>query len=179
MVLVKRRIYSEGPFGPTTIPASPSATLVAKHTAPHSNTDTLLRVRFEFLMATQVGSPSADVPPEDWWPRAEVTLIAGWSPTGSSVPLPLVGSTEHYLGSALLQPRLTTSPSDPTEYVVQWHTDPALVFQTYRQDVTATVHPTVTVGFHVNDPDNALDGTYAAISTTWYWRMFSLWGSPT
>lgn len=179
MTLVKRRIYNESPFGPTTIPASPSATAITVHTAPHSNQDTFLRARFEFQMATQVGSPTADVPPEDWWPRASLTLIASWSPTGSHSPLPLVGNSEHYLGSQILVPRLTHSPSDPTEYVVQWSQEEPMILDTARQDATATTAPTIIVGFHVNDPDNALDGTYSAISTTWYWRMFSLWGSTT
>jgi hypothetical protein len=179
VVLVKRRIYGEGPFGPTTIARTGSPVLVVKHTAPHANDDTFLRLQLDFQMATQVGSPSADVPPEDWWPRASATLILGWSPTGSSSPLPLVGTSEHYLGSRTLCPRLTTSPSDPTEYVIQWCTEDPIITQTYRRDVTATVRPTVTVGLYVNDPDSALDGTYSAISTTWNWRLFTLWGSGT
>jgi hypothetical protein len=179
MALVKRRIYGEAPFGPTYLAHTPDPVLVAKHTAPHANDDTFLRLQLDFQLAVQVGSPSADVPPEDWWPRASATLILGWSPTGSSTPLPLNGTSEHYLGSRLLQPRLTHSPSDPTEYVVQWATEDPIITQTARRDVTATVHPTVTVGLYVNDPDTALDGTYTALNVTWYWRLFTLWGSLT
>ncbi len=179
MVLVHRRIYGEGPFGPTTIAHSPNPVLIAKHTAPHANDDSFLRLQLDFQLSVRVGAPTSDVPPEEWWTRAALTLILGWSPTGSATPLPLNGTSEHYLGSRLLSPRLTASPSDPTQYAVQWETEDPVVTKTYRRDATATVRPTITVGMYVNDPDFALDGTYAAINATWYWRLFTLWGSVT
>lgn len=176
---VKRRIYSQGVFDTPTLTASLSPVLVAAHNAPHATTDTFLRARFEFTMSVLIGSSTADVPPEEWWARAAAEIQLSWRPDSTHTPIAFNGNSEHFLGSQLLTPRLTPSPSSPTEYVVQWSQKTALVTETSRKDVTAVSGPSVTAGLGLWDPDSALDGTYTAVAIHWFWRLFTLWGSST
>lgn len=179
MVLPKVRQYSDligtniNPFVGTS--ASPFAMLVKQ--APVSNHDSFLRLRCEVVVSVAVGSSVSDVPPEAWWLQAGVFVTAWWSPTGSLVPGPTAGTSEHFLGSKLLVPSQNESPSLATSYSVVWHMTEPLVVNTSRVDLTASVKPTIVLSLYVFDPSSALDGTYGAISLNYYGRSFVLWGT--
>lgn len=179
MVLPKVRQYSDV-IGGTINPfvgssASPWVLLVKQ--APVSNHDTFLRLRHELVVSVAVGTSVSDVPPEHWWLEAGVFVTAWWSPTGSLVPGPTAGTSEHFLGSKLLVPAQYESPSSPTSYTVVWHMTEPLVTDTSRVDATATVKPTVILSLYVYDPANALNGTYGAIDLNYYGRSHILWGT--
>lgn len=180
MTLVKRRLYGSLPSGSISSigPTGSTPITAISHHAPHSTTDSFLRSRAEFYMQVQVGS-GAGSPPESWWPQTTVTLQSWWTPSASTAIGSIVGSSEHFLGSQLLVPRLKQSPSAPDEYVIQWIQDEPLITQTNRRDISATGGPTVSVGFTVYDTTPALDGTYSAINISYEVRLFTLWGSDT
>jgi hypothetical protein len=178
---VKRRIYGELPSGALSAigPTGGSPISAISHQAPHANDDTFLRLRAQFTMSVIVGSPTADVPPESWWSQTYITLVAWWSPTGSTALGNITGSSEHYLGSQLLVPIFQPGASDPQEYVVTWKQDQDLITETARRDPAATARPRINIGFTVYDTTPALDGSYTAIQIAYDTRLFTLWGSAT
>lgn len=181
MTLVKRRLYGELPSGQLASigPTGGTPITAISHQAPHQNDATFLRLRTQFTMSVEVGSPAADVPPEGWWPQTYVTLVAWWSDSGSTAIGNITGSSEHYLGSQLLVPEMQPGASDPQEYTVTWRQREDLVAQTSRRNAAATSPPRINIGFTVYDTTPALDGTYAAIQVTYDCRLFTLWGTLT
>jgi hypothetical protein len=179
MVLVKRRQYGSLPSGMLTSigPTGGTPITAISHHAPHSTTDSFLRLRAEFTMEVEVGTVGA--PPESWWPMTTVTLIAWWTPSSSTAIGNITGTSEHFLGSQLLVPELFPSQTAPGEYVIIWRQTEPLVTETSRRDVTASSGPTVSIGFTVYDTTPALDGTYAGVGISYETRLFSLWGSTT
>lgn len=181
MVLVKHRRY--GYALATNLPSisAPGTTgLLLEHTeSPTTPQATLLRTRAEFTLHVQVGTPSSDVPPEKWWSETYVTLYAFWTPSNSSAGASPTGSSEHYLGSQFLAPKIVTSPSSPTEYTVTWTTDDALETSTYRKLATAVTGPSVNWYISIFDPEFALGGIYSAINIDYGLRWFVLWGDTT
>lgn len=175
MALPKYRQYTEGPFNPPTLAASVFQTIVAHHAAPVSHQDTFLRMRFQFFMSVAIGT--VDPPPEIWWSEAAVKLQAYWSPTGSLTAPSLNGHSEHYLGSQMLAPELTMSPSAPGEYYVTWSQECEFITETSRLDPTTSSFPTVSVYLSLWDNNNALDGTYGSVGIFWYWKLFTLWAT--
>lgn len=180
MVLTKSRHYTETPATNLSAIIAPPGTPkgVSHHVAPVGVTDTFLRLRAQFTMCVAVGNVSSDIPPEGWWPLTTVTLVAFWTDTNSAIVPSSVGTSEHYLGSKLLVPRLTPSPSDPTSYYVVWEMEDDLVTDTARKAVSAATGPAVNLGIVVYDPTPALSGIYTAISISYNARLFTLWGSP-
>lgn len=178
MTLVKHRIYGTYPMtNQATIYAPPTTPLgVAHHVAPGGHFDSFLRLRAQFNMSVIVGS--SDAPPESWWPSCSATLIAWWRPEAATGTGAANGTSEHYLGSAVMQPTIVPSPSAPDEYTVLWHTDDDLVTETARVDPTGPAGPSVNLGLVLYDTTPALTGIYTSISISWEARLFTLWGSP-
>ena len=113
MVLTKSRKYGTVPgTNLSTLVASPASPLgIIHHVGPNGHTDVFLRARVQFQMSVIIGS--GDVPSESWWPSCSVTVIGGWTPTSSSAMLPANGTSEHYLGSAVLGSTIVPSPTAP------------------------------------------------------------------
>ena len=177
MALVKRRKYQDfvnTNFSPLVAPST-SPYLLITQTSAHDNNDTFLRARVQFSMSVQIGS--VDPPPEIWWPVTQVLLIAWWSDSGSTAIGASFGTSEHFLGSRLLSPVLTPSPSLPTtEYVIQYTMREDLVLQTSRKGSGVNT-PHFGVGMTVYDPYSALDGTFASFGVNYQGHAWSLWGN--
>lgn len=178
MALIKHRSYGYAlATNLTALPAPGGTGFLLEHkVSPTTAQASLLRTRAEFQMHVTVGNPTSDVPPQIWWHQTYVTLYAFWTPTSSSAIAPPTGSSEHYLGSQFLAPKISLDPTDPGAYQVSWSTDDPLETVTARRDVTATTGPSVNWYLSVYDPQNALDGSYAAVGIDYGLRFFLLWG---
>ncbi|HEY1126479.1 MAG TPA: hypothetical protein VGF83_01845 [Actinomycetota bacterium] len=179
MALTKHRIYGTYPqTNLATLYAPPTTPLgVAHHVAPGGTDDTFLRLRAQFQMSVIVGS--TDPPPEAWWPSCSVTLIAWWRPDAATGTGAANGTSEHYLGSAVLGSTIVPSPTAPDEYTVLWRMEEDLVTQTYRHDLEAAAGPSVNLGLVVYDTEPALTGLYSSIRIDYEARLFTAWGTPT
>jgi hypothetical protein len=177
--LVKHRTYGSTDLDPLLpLPAgSNTGMLISQVHAPVHHTDTLLRTRSELSVAVDVAAPGNDIPPELWFIQANLTLLAFWVPSVSTVVLPAGGTSEGYLGSQLLHKRLVASPAVPTAYYVQFYTHEPLVTQTSRKDATAAAGPSVNFQLYVEDPEFTFCGTYADVGIVLHLRTFTVWGS--
>lgn len=175
MVMEKKRHYNEIPVTNLgTIYAPPVAPLNVMHEPnPFVTTASYLRLRCQFYMDVRIGTP--DPPPSIWWSSCTVTLVAFWTPSGSSTVGNSVGTSEHYLGSQLLTPTLTMDPQVATDYAVQWKQTEDMVLETARAD-TSTVSASINIGIVVYDPYTALQGTWASVGIDYNCRLFTLWG---
>lgn len=175
MVMVKKRLYNEYPqTNLATLVAPPIAPVnVAHQTNPFTSTATYLRLRAAFYMDVRVGTP--DPPPTAWWPPTTVTLVAFYASSTSSTVGNSVGSSEHYLGSQMIAPRVVADPTVAGEYTVQWIQQEDLVLDTSRTDTTSTTGA-INVGIVVFDPYAALSGIWASIGVDYSCRLFTLWG---
>ena len=178
MTLVKHRIYGTYPTtNVSTIYAPPSSPLtLAHHVAPGGHTDSFLRLRAQFQMAVTVSD--VDPPPEYWWTGCSVTLLATWRPDSSDAVGNANGTSEHYLGSAVLAPTIVHSPTVPGVYTVLWRMTEDLVTETARHDLAASAGPSVNLGIVVYDTVPALTGIYSINSIDYEARLFTLWGTP-
>jgi hypothetical protein len=178
VVLVKSRKYGTVPAtNLSSLVASPSSPVnVLHHTGPGGASDTFLRARVQFQMDVLIAT--GDVPSESWWPSCSVTLLAFWTPTSATTLPNANGTSEHYLGSAVLGSTIVPSPTAPDEYTVLWRMERDLILQTSRQGDPESTGPSFNVGIVVYDTQNALDGTFSAIRIDYECRGFSLWGTP-
>jgi hypothetical protein len=178
MPLIKHRRY--GYALATNLPSinAPGTTgFLLEHTeSPTTAQATLIDHRAEFTMTVDVGNPMADVPPQAWWLATYVTLYAYWVPSNSTAGAPATSSSEHYLGSQFLAPKLTPDPTNAGAYSVAWTTDDPLHARNYRKSLTATTGPSVNWYITVFDPLAALIGIYTAININYGLRWFVLWG---
>lgn len=178
MAQTKHRIYGTYPTtNVSTIYAPPTGPLtLAHHVAPGGTDDTFLRLRAQFQMAVQVSDVSP--PPEYWWTGCSVTLLAWWTPSASTALGAANGTSEHYLGSAVLAPTTVLSPTVPGVYTVLWRMEQDLVTETSRHDLSASAGPSVNLGLVVYDTVPALTGLYSIASIDYEARLFTLWGTP-
>ena len=178
MALTKHRIYGTYPTThASTLYAPPGTPFpVAHHVAPGGHYDTFLRLRAQFQMDVIVGSTAP--PPELWWPSCSVTLIAWWTPLNTSAVGGATGTSEHYLGSAVLAPTIVPSPTDPHGYTVLWRMNQDLVTETSRVDRSGPAGPSVNLGIVVYDTTPALTGIYSSVDISYEARLFTLWGTP-
>jgi hypothetical protein len=179
VALVKRRQYGDivSTNKSTFVGTSVSPIPIARYAAPHSVTDTFLRGRFDLNVCVQVDP--VDAPPFAWFGVTNFLLIAYWNTSGTTVVGPSFGTSEHFLGSQLLKPTLSSEPGAVAgSYVVQFNSDDPLIVQTPRKGDTAS-SPRVNLGLTAYDPYAALDGTYTSIAVNYQAHNFVLWGSPT
>lgn len=178
MTLIKHRQYGYALASNLTDISAPDTTgFLLKHlVTPATVNSSLLRTRAEFTMHVTVGGPSSDVPPQIWWHQTYVTLYAYWIPSNSSAGASGTGSSEHYLGSQFLAPKLTPDPTNAGAYVVTWTTDDPLETSTSRRAVGASTGPSVNWYISIFDIESALTGFYSAISIDYGLRFFALWG---
>jgi hypothetical protein len=178
MTLLKHRIYGTYPTtNAATVYAPPTTPLtLAHHVAPGGTTDTFLRARVQFQMSVLVST--TDPPPEAWWPACSVTVLAAWTPTASTAIGSANGTSEHYLGSAVLAPTIVGSPTAPGEYTVLWRMEDDLVVETSRHDLSASAGPSFNAGVVIYDTEPALTGLYTGVAINYEMRAFSLWGTP-
>lgn len=89
--------------------------------AARAHDDLLVRTRVHVRMQFVVGAPASDVPPERWWNNMSINYAFSYDPAGGSPHLPPTSADPRVKLTGSLRPTLVASPSDPTQYSVQFH----------------------------------------------------------